>query len=106
VIGTEQIYELCDLLEFWPDNDPRLKFRGRVLIRPTAKLLEKYAGVPGIAYDEDWMEMREIDLHEEDRQNLILHCARKLDGAALILHQARPSLNNENDEEEPERGHE
>ncbi len=95
MIGKEKIYELCDLLEFHPDWDYRLKFRGRVVVRPTEKLLERYAGKPGIAYDEEWMEFREFDLHEEDRENLYIHCTRKLDGGALILHQARPSLDND-----------
>lgn len=99
MIGKEKIYELCDLLEFWPDWDYRMKFRGRVWVRPTEKLMETYAGKPGIAYDEGWMELRETELHEEDRENLYIHCARKLDGAALILHQARPAL----DEDEKEK---
>ena len=94
-IGTEQVYELCDLLEFHPDHDYRMKSRGRVVVRPTQKLLEKYAGAPGIAYDEDWMEFREFDLHEEDRENLYIHCTRKLAGGVLILQQARPSLDSE-----------
>ena len=98
MIGKEPIYELCDLLEFHPDHDYRMKFRGRVLVRPTPKLLERYADKLGIAYDEDWMELRETELHPEDRENLYIHCARKLDGGALIL-QARPKL----DEEENDR---
>ena len=92
MIGKEPIYELCDLLEFWPDHDYRLKFRGRVWVRTTEKLLERYAGKPGIIYDEDWMELRETELHPEDRQNLYIHCARKLNGGVLIIHQARPAL--------------
>jgi len=96
-IGTEQVYELCDLLEFWPDYDYRMKFRGYVVVRPTPKLMEKYAGKPGIAYDEEWMELREFYLHEEDRENLYIHCSRKLDGGPLILHTARPTLNEENE---------
>jgi hypothetical protein len=92
MIGKEKVYELCDLLEFWPDWDARLKFRGRVWVRPTEKLLETYAGKPMIPYDEDWMELRETELHPEDRENLSIHCARKLDGGALIIHQACPVL--------------
>lgn len=92
MIGKEKVYELCDLLEFHPDWDDRLKFRGRVVVRPTEKLLERYAGKPEIAYDEEWMEFREFDLHEEDRENLYIHCARKLDSGALILHQVRSAL--------------
>lgn len=91
-IGKEKIYELAMLLEFWPDWDYRMKFRGRVWVRPTAKLLEAYAGKTGVPYDEDWMELRETDLHPEDRENLYIHCARKLDGGPLIIHQARPNL--------------
>ncbi len=91
-IGEQDVYELCPLLEFWPDYDPRMKMRGRVLVRPTKKLMEKYAGNPSIPYDENWMELREFMLHEEDRQNLYIHCARKLDGGALIIHRARPTL--------------
>ena len=91
-IGTEQVYELCDLLEFHPDYDYRMKFRGSVLVRPTPKLMETYAGRPSIAYDEDWMELREFFLHSEDRENLYIHCSRKLDGGALILHQVRSAL--------------
>src|SRR5438105_2856721 len=90
MIGKEPIYELCDLLEFWPDWDYRLKFRGRVWVRPTEKLLETYAGKPMIPYDEGWMELRETELHPEDRENLYIHCARKLDGGALIIQKARP----------------
>jgi len=95
MIGKEKIYELCDLLEFWPDWDYRLKLRGRVWVRPTEKLLERYAGKPWIPYDEGWMELRETELHPEDRENLYIHCARKLDGGALIIHQARPVLDEE-----------
>ncbi|SRR5216110_1437723 len=86
MIGKEPVYELCELLEFYPDHDYRMKFRGRVLVRPTEKLMERYAGKPFIPYDEDWMELRETELHPEDRENLYIHCARKLDGGALIIH--------------------
>jgi hypothetical protein len=86
-IGTEPVYELCDLLAFYPDWDYRMKLRGRVLVRPTKKLMEEYAGKPGIAYDEEWMELRETELHREDRENLYIHCARKCDGGPLILHE-------------------
>ena len=95
MIGTEDVYELCDLLEFHPDHDYRMKFRGSVKVKPTEKLLEIYAGKPGIAYDEDWMELRETELHPEDRENLYIHCARKLDGGPLIIRQARPALDEE-----------
>jgi hypothetical protein len=95
MIGKEPIYELCDLLEFHPDWDYRLKFRGRVLVRPTPKLMDTYAGKPWIAYDETWMELRETELHPEDRENLYIHCARKLDGHALIIQRARPALDEE-----------
>jgi len=91
-IGREPVYEHCLLLEFHPDWDYRLKFRGSVFVRPTKKILEQYAGKPGIAYDEEWIELRETYLHPEDRENLYIHCARKLNGGPLILHQARPSL--------------
>ncbi|MBA2678051.1 MAG: hypothetical protein H0U76_06620 [Ktedonobacteraceae bacterium] len=91
-IGTEKVYELCGLLEFWPDWDYRLKFRGRVWVRPTAQLIEIYAGRPDIPYDEEWMELRETELHPEDRENLSIHCARTLDGAALRIHQVRAAL--------------
>jgi hypothetical protein len=84
-IGTEKIYELCPLLEFRPDWDYRLKCRGRIWVRPTENLLERYAGKPGIAYDEGWMELRETELHPEDREHLYLYCARKLDGGPLVL---------------------
>ena len=94
-IGTEQVYELCDLLEFHPDYDYRMKFRGLVLVRPTQKLMEQFAGKPGIAYDEEWMELREFFLHSEDRENLYIHCSRKLDGGPLIIHKARPVLDEE-----------
>ena len=94
-IGTEQVYELCDLLEFHPDYDTRMKFRGTVLVRPTPKLLDTYAGKPGVAYDEDWMELREFLLHSEDRENLYIHSARKLDGGAIILHKVRSALDEE-----------
>lgn len=95
MIGKEHVYELADLLEFWPDWDYRLKLRGRVRVRPTEKLLEKYAGKPFIPYDGDWLELRETELHLEDRENLYIHCARKLDGAALIIHRVRPFLDEE-----------
>jgi hypothetical protein len=100
MIGKEQVYELCELLEFYPDHDDRMKFRGRVLVKPTEKLLERYAGKPGIAYDEEWMELRETEVHPEDRENLYIHCQRKLDGGALILRQARPVLNERDESEE------
>ncbi len=100
MIGEEKIYELCELLEFWPDHDYRMKMRGRVLVRPTPKLLETYAGKPGIPYDEGWMELRETELHPEDRENLYIHCARKLDGGALIIHRARPDLDGEENKDE------
>lgn len=102
-IGTEDIYELCKLLEFWPDWDYRMKFRGRVLVRPTEKLMEVYTGKPGISYDETWMELRETELHPEDRENLYIHCARKLDGGALIIHRARPELEEVDDQQKPNR---
>jgi hypothetical protein len=92
MIGKEEVYELCELLEFWPDHDYRMKFRGRVLVRPMSKMMETYAGKLGIPYDETWMELRETELHSEDRENLYIHCARKLDGRALIIHRARPEL--------------
>lgn len=93
MIGEEDVYELCELLEFWPDWDYRMKMRGTVLVSTTPKLMEIYAGKPGISYDETWIELRETELHPEDRENLYIHCARKLDGRALIIHRARPNLN-------------
>ena len=83
-IGSEPIYELYDLLEFWPDHDYRLKMRGQVWIRPSEKLIERYGDIA--AYDEEWMQLRETELHGEDRENLYIHCARKLDGGALVVH--------------------
>jgi hypothetical protein len=59
--------------------------------------MDTCAGQPRIAYDEDWIELRETELHPEDRENLFIHCVRRIDGGALIRHQACPALDEQNE---------
>lgn len=82
-VGREAVYEMAELLEFWPDWDYRMKMRGQVWVKTTTKIVAKYGHIA--AHNEGWIQLRETELHQEDRENLYIHCARKLDGGPLTI---------------------
>lgn len=78
-------YREVQLLEFHPDHDNRMKFRGIAYIKSEDwmkhEAYERYHG-----QHQECVAIREFMVHEADRRELYSYSNRYLQGRAIIIH--------------------
>lgn len=88
-------YIRVELLEFHPDLDERLKFRGYALVRPCKELLRpEHAHIYRMCgegfLEEPYISVNEVFIHEADREEMMKWCWQELHRrkqyTALVIH--------------------
>ncbi len=79
-------YRAARLLEFHPDHDNRLKFRGYALIEREEWVQHPAYEVQGAGFlEQPYVYVREFMIHEDDRRELIAYCDKFLSGNPLRI---------------------
>lgn len=78
-------YREVQLLEFHPDHDNRMKFRGIAYIKPEP-WMEHSAYERWQGKSQECVAVREFMVHEADRRELYSYSNRYLSGRAIIIH--------------------
>lgn len=87
-------YHTIELLEFYPDFDNRLKFRGRAYVRPCEALSRPEHAhiyeVRGAGFlDQPYIEIRENFIHPSDREEMMAWCREQVSRrgyTSLVIH--------------------
>lgn len=78
-------YQSVPLLEYHPDYDTRMKFRGYAHIPYDASLVGYY-DLQGLGYlDKPYLYVREFNIHRDDVRELMTYCTKVLKGGPLIV---------------------
>jgi hypothetical protein len=81
-------YISVPLLEYHPDNDNRMKCRGRAYVPNVPELAEGDITYPLVGegfLDNPYREINEVFIHPEDNRAMKQHCAKYLDYGPIIL---------------------